>query len=48
MFLDKVVEEEIYMQHPKGFENFSKDTHVYWFKRALMSSSSSKNMVHSH
>lgn len=34
-FLNKVVEEETYMEQSKGFETFNKDTHVCLLKRAL-------------
>jgi hypothetical protein len=34
-FLNKVVEEEIYVEQPEGFETFNRDTHVCKLKRAL-------------
>lgn len=34
-FLNGVVEEEIYIEHPEGFQTFSKETHVCKLKRAL-------------
>jgi hypothetical protein len=33
--LNEVVEEEIYVEHPEGFETFSRDMHVCRLKRAL-------------
>lgn len=34
-FLNGVVEEEIYIEQPEGFETFDKETHVCRLKRAL-------------
>lgn len=34
-FLNVVLEEEIYMEQPKGFETFNRDIHVCLLKRSL-------------
>eukprot|EP00253_Pinus_taeda_P006839 PITA_06839 len=34
-FLNRVIEEEVYMEHPEGFEIFNKESHVLILKRAL-------------
>jgi hypothetical protein len=34
-FLNGVVEEEIYVEQPEGFETFTRDTHVCMLRRAL-------------
>lgn len=35
MFLNGVIEEEVYIEQPKGFENFSIESHVCRLKGAL-------------
>ena len=34
-FLNGVIEEEVYIEHPEGFEAFNIDSHVRRLKRAL-------------
>ena len=34
-FLNEFIEEEVYIEQPKGFETFDKDSHVCRLKRAL-------------
>jgi hypothetical protein len=34
-FLNRVVEEEVYVEQPKGFEVGSRETHVCRLRRAL-------------
>ena len=34
-FLNGFIEEEVYIEHPEGFETFDKELHVYKLKRAL-------------
>lgn len=34
-FLNGVVEEQIYNEHPKGFDTFDREAHVCRLKRAL-------------
>jgi len=34
-FLNGVIEEEVYIEQPEGFETFDKDSHVCKLKRAL-------------
>lgn len=34
-FLNGVIEEEVYIEKPEGFETFSKDSHVCRLKQAL-------------
>ena len=34
-FLNCIIEEEVYIEHPKGFEIFKSDSHVCRLKRAL-------------
>ena len=35
VFLNEVIEEEVYIEHPKGFDIFDNDLHVFRPKRAL-------------
>ena len=35
MFLNGIIEEEVYIEQPKGFEIFSSESHVCRLKRAL-------------
>ena len=35
MFLNGIIEEEVYIEHPEGFEIFSNESHVCRLKRAL-------------
>jgi hypothetical protein len=35
VFLNGIIEEEVYIEQPKGFETFDKDSHVFRLKRAL-------------
>jgi hypothetical protein len=35
MFLNKIIEEEVYIEKPEGFETFDKESHVCRLKRAL-------------
>lgn len=34
-FLNEVIEEEVYIEHPKGFEMHRRETHVYRLKTTL-------------
>ena len=34
-FLNAMIEEELYIEHPEGFETFNCESHVCWLKRAL-------------
>lgn len=34
-FLNGVIEEEVYIEQPEGFETFDREVHVFRFKRAL-------------
>ena len=34
-FLNGTIEEEVYIENPKGFETFDYESHVCWLKRAL-------------
>jgi len=34
-FLNNVIEEEVYIEQPKGFETFNRESHVCRFKQAL-------------
>jgi hypothetical protein len=34
-FLNEVIEEEVYIEHPQGFEVHSRDTHVFRLKKSL-------------
>eukprot|EP00253_Pinus_taeda_P017191 PITA_17191 len=34
-FLNGMIEEEVYIEKPEGFETFNREPHVYWLKRAL-------------
>jgi hypothetical protein len=34
-FLNKVVEVDIYVEQPNGFNTFNRDTHVCWLKKSL-------------
>ena len=35
MILNGIIEEELYIEHPEGFEIFNNNFHVWWLKRAL-------------
>jgi hypothetical protein len=35
MFFNGIIEEEVYIENPKGFETFDRESHVYRLKRAL-------------
>ena len=35
VFLNGIIEEEVYLEQPKGFEVHGRDTHVYRLKKAL-------------
>jgi hypothetical protein len=35
VFLNKIIEEEVYIEQPEGFETFDRDSHVCRLKRAL-------------
>ena len=35
VFLNGIIEEEVYIEQPQGFEIFSSESHVYKLKRAL-------------
>ena len=35
IFLNGVTEEEVYIEQPKGFDTFNKESHVWRLKRAL-------------
>ena len=35
VFLNEVIEEEVYIKNPKGFEIFSSESHVCRLKRAM-------------
>ena len=35
VFLNGKIEEEVYIEQPKGFETFNHKSHVCWLKRAL-------------
>jgi hypothetical protein len=35
VFLNGIIEEEVYIEKPKGFETFDRDSHVCRLKRAL-------------
>jgi hypothetical protein len=35
MFLNEIIEEEVYIEHPKGFEIFNSESHVCRLNRAL-------------
>ena len=35
MFLNGIIEEEVYIEQPEGFEIFSSESHVYRLKRVL-------------
>jgi hypothetical protein len=35
MFLNRIIEEEVYIKQPEGFETFDRDSHVCRLKRAL-------------
>ena len=35
VFLNGIIEEEVYIEQPEGFEIFSNGSHVCWLKRAL-------------
>ena len=34
-FLNRVIEEEVYIEHPEGFETLERRTHVCKLKKAL-------------
>jgi len=34
-FLNGMIEEEVYIEKPEGFERFDREFHVYWIKIAL-------------
>ena len=34
-FLNGIIEEEVYIEHPEGFKIFNSESHVCWLKRAL-------------
>jgi hypothetical protein len=34
-FLNEIIEEEVYIEQPEGFENFDRESHVCRLKRAL-------------
>ena len=35
VFLNGIIEEEVYIEQPEGFETSDRDLHVYRLKRAL-------------
>jgi len=35
VFLNGIIKEEVYIEKPKGFETFDRDSHVFRLKRAL-------------
>ena len=35
MFINGVIEEEVYIQKPEGFEIFDSESHICWLKREL-------------
>ena len=34
-FLNGLLQEEVYMEQPQGFEVYEGDSHVWWLKKAL-------------
>ena len=34
-FVNDTIQEEVYIEHPKGFETLNRESHVYLLKRAL-------------
>ena len=35
VFLNGIIEEEVYIEQPEGFDIFNSESHVCWLKRAL-------------
>ena len=35
VFLNGIIEEEVYIEKPEGFEIFNSESHVCWLKRVL-------------